>query len=314
MTRATAIQASTEDDIEEEEIEELEALPADEPSIEDRARLLGWHPFAEYKGPPGKWIDAAAFIERGQTILPIALDNVRRLEEKLLKQGAALDNLSRSHEEQRGVIEEMRSLARNADERGYKRALAEAKAERERAVEAGDKLAFQQADEKIEEMEEARHAAAVVIPPKKPDAPPIVAPEVTEFREDNPWFDRDPFLNGQMVAAHLKVMRLHPGMSLKKQLETAADNLKAEFPDMFPDAQPPRQRAAPVATPTHTQPRRKENNGIDSIADPAERAEARGAFNRMKRQLTNYTEEEYMAVYSNPKMDVLESRRTKEKK
>ena len=37
---------------------------------------------------------------------------------------------------------------------------------------------------------------------------------------------------------------------------------------------------------------------IDSIADPAERAEARQAFNRMKRQLPDYTEAEYMAVYA----------------
>ena len=44
---------------------------------------------------------------------------------------------------------------------------------------------------------------------------------------------------------------------------------------------------------------------INAIADPAERAQAREAFNRMKQQLPDYTEAEYMALYADPHGDVL---------
>ena len=44
---------------------------------------------------------------------------------------------------------------------------------------------------------------------------------------------------------------------------------------------------------------------INAIADPTERAEAREAFNRMKRQMPDYTEAEYIALYADPHGDVL---------
>jgi hypothetical protein len=44
---------------------------------------------------------------------------------------------------------------------------------------------------------------------------------------------------------------------------------------------------------------------INSIQDPAERAEAREAFNRMKRNMPDYTEAEYMQVYGDPHNDIL---------
>ena len=44
---------------------------------------------------------------------------------------------------------------------------------------------------------------------------------------------------------------------------------------------------------------------IDQIQDPTERQQAREAFARTKRQLPDYTEAEYMALYGDPHADVL---------
>ena len=44
---------------------------------------------------------------------------------------------------------------------------------------------------------------------------------------------------------------------------------------------------------------------IDQIQDVSERQQARDAFNRTKRQLPDYTEAEYMALYADPHADVL---------
>ena len=52
-------------------------------------------------------------------------------------------------------------------------------------------------------------------------------------------------------------------------------------------------------------PARQQAATINSIQDPKERADAREAFNRIKRQIPTYTEAEYMALYDDPHADVL---------
>lgn len=319
MASATAIETTISD--EELEIEQTEAEGPDpeQEALEARARDLGWHPFAEYRGAPGKWVDAKTFIQRGEEILPIVRANNHRLEEQLKRQGKVIEDLNRSYQEQGAVLKEMRELARKADERGYQRALTEAKAERDAAVEAGDKVAFQQADEKVDALQDTR--AKITEPPPIPVVEkPKVDPAVLAFVDDNPWFNTDNFLNQQMVAEHLKVIRKHPKMPLADQLDLAKDNLVAEYPEMFgeetTDPVPaPRRRAPAVATPTtqRAEPRRAAG-GIDSIADPAERTQAREAFNRTKRQIPDYTEAEFMAIYEDPHGDAIEIARTMKEK
>lgn len=320
MASATAIETT----IPEEELEiEQPELEGDDPAqaaLEARARDLGWHPFAEYRGLPGKWVDAKTFIQRGEEILPIVRANNHRLEEQLKRQGKVIEDLNRSNQEQGVVLREMREMARKADERGYQRALADAKAERDAAVVAGDTVAFQQADEKVDALQDTR--AKITEPPPVPVVEkPQIDPAVLAFVDDNPWFNTDNFLNQQMVAQHLKVIRKHPKMPLADQLDMAKDNLVAEYPEMFdgeevaPPAPRPRQRAATVQAPTNqrTEPRRGAV-GIDSIADPAERAQAREAFNRSKRQMSDYTEAEFMAIYEDPHGDAIEIARTMKEK
>lgn len=323
MASGSAIETSVPDDEELDslELEQTEQPDAEQLAIEARARKLGWHPFAEYRGPPGKWVDAASFIERGETILPIVRAQNHRLEEQVARQGKVIDDLNRSYQEQGVVLSEMRELARKADERGYQRALSEAKAERDAAVEAGDKVAFRQAAEKIDALQETRAAETKVAPPPVPPRTqqPQVDPAVVAFVDKNPWFKTDSFLSMQMVAEHVKVIRRNPNMSLADQLDLAADNLREEYPEMFnedpPVRQPPQRRAASVAAPTNSAPQqRRTATGIDSIADPEERKQARDAFTRQKRHMPDYTEAEYMAVYNDPRADVISIRKSAKEK
>jgi hypothetical protein len=317
MASASTVESS----VPEEELEELEIEQpdAEQAAIEARAREMGWHPFAEYRGPPGKWVDAATFVERGDNILPIVRANNHRLEERVKKLGDIVADQSRTISEQRQVLEEMRTFAKNADERGYKRALAELTAQRDAAEEAGDIKTFKQIDEQIDELEETRAESIVKPPPVPPVEKPKVDPAVLAFVEANPWFNTDNFLNAQMIAEHLKVIRKHPSMPLGDQLDLAAENLKAAYPESFgdePREEPPVRhqptRRSSVAAPTNSgQPQRRQATGIDTIADPEERKEAREAFNRTKRQIPDYTEAEYMAVYDNPRADVITLRKEK---
>lgn len=313
----TDISTKAPDEELEEHTDTPEELSAEDRAIEQRARGMGWHPFAEYRGPPGKWVPADVFVERGETVLPIMRANNRRLEEKVEKQNTVIEDLKRTVGEQKQVLEEMRDFARRSDERGYQRALAEVEAKREAAIDAGDRDAFKQADAELKALEQghADRPKVDTAPPPVPRAEqPKIDPAVLAFVEANPWFNTNPRLNAKMVAEHLDVMSDYPEMALAEQLELAASNLKERHPQMFgsdPTPAPrPRPRAPSVSAPSSSAPaRRQPATGIDSIADPEERKQARGAFERMKRQLPDYTEAEYMAVYDNPHSDVIAMRR-----
>lgn len=53
------------------------------PDAESRAKLMGWAPKDQWRGAPEEWIDADAFIERGESIMPILRANNRKLEDKV---------------------------------------------------------------------------------------------------------------------------------------------------------------------------------------------------------------------------------------
>ena len=60
-------------------------------NTEQEARNLGWVPQEEFRGDPGKWVDAETFVERGHTIMPILKSNNKKLEEQLRSQAAELE-------------------------------------------------------------------------------------------------------------------------------------------------------------------------------------------------------------------------------
>ena len=54
----------------------------DQPQIEAEARKDGWRPQTEWSGRQEDWIDAATFIERGKSILPIVNAKAAKLQEE----------------------------------------------------------------------------------------------------------------------------------------------------------------------------------------------------------------------------------------
>lgn len=298
-----------------------EPEPTEAETIEARARQMGWHPLSEYRGPSGKWVDAATFVERGETILPIMRANNRRMEEQLERQGGELTELRRTVADQTQVLGEMRDLAKRANEQGYQRARRELIEQRDAAVAAGDTTVFKQVDEQITELETSR-AEAVRVPEKVTETPvPTAVPvEIQAFADSNPWWNKDAFLSRQMIAEHEKVITRHPGATLAQQLDLALTNLKREFPDKFgiteeelPDPAPrARPRAAAVSAPSGSiQTPRRADNGINTITDPEERRQAKDAYARAKKLMPDFTEQEYMAIYNDPKADVVELRRSR---
>lgn len=284
--------------------------------IERRARNLGWHPKDEYLGPPGKWVDAATFIKRGEDILPVLRDNNKRLLERTDRQTTEIYELKKSLTEQSEVLKELREIARTSNDRGYARAVAELKSQQRDAVASADTEKFEKVTEQIEEIERARATTFAPAPKQPVPEKPSVAPEIEQFISENDWFTADTVLNQAMQNEHVLLRRMKPGLSLEDNLAEAKEAVMSRFPDKFgqPNGSKTPRRAAAVAQPSgrpSSQNNKKDTTKIDSIEDPVDRAEAKAAFTKWKRQMPDYTEEEYMKNYMNPHSDILTDLRAK---
>ena len=304
---------------------------SDDPAVEARAREMGWKPLAEYRGPPGRWQPAADFIARGENILPIVRDQNRRMTERIAKLEGEVGGLRATASEQLQIIKDLREMGRSQNQAGYDRAMAEIRSKQRQAVESGDTKAYDQLVEQAEALNSSRPAATPATEATRPvtDTParPQLSGPTQAFIAANPWFnDSGGILSNTMIAFHQEILNergatqaaLNADPALDRELlEEAKARVVEKYPERFgveapqptprPAARNPRRAAAVAApTPEPAAPRPGAAGAtINSIADPAERAEAREAFNRMKRQLPDFTEKEYMALYDDPHGDIL---------
>jgi hypothetical protein len=290
-------------------------------ATEARARDMGWKPLAEYRGPPGRWQPAADFISRGENILPIVRDQNRRMTERIGKLEGEVTGLRTTAAEQLQIIKDLRDMGQRANQAGYDRAMSDIRSKQRQAVESGDTKAYDQLVEQAEALASGRPNAVPPAPATPavapPDAParPTMSAAVQTFVSQNPWWNQDPFLTRKMIDQHTDVIQEGELLDEAAQLAEAKQRLMDAYPDRFgmpqtpqPAAQrPQRPRRASVATPTPDAPPVRPGAAptINSIPDPGERSLAREAFNRMKRQLPDYTEAEYMALYDDPHADIL---------
>lgn len=320
----TDLREDLEVDTPEEEDDEAEPEPVKETLAERKARELGWHPKDEFLGPASRWVDAETFIKRGQDILPVLRDNNKRLLDRSEKQGSEIADLKKTLTEQTAALKELREMARNANQRGYDRALTDLKRDQREAVASGDTDRFEKVTEQIEETQKARASVPVPEPTSQPSQPEAPA-EVRAFISANPWFNSDPVLNRAMQNEHVLLRQMDPDMSLEDNLAEAKANVMNRFPERFGtvkangSTRPSQRQAAPVAQQsirgsTPTTPKSKDPNRLESIEDPMDRAAAKLAFNRVKAAAPDYTEEEYMLSYNDPKRDILADFKAKREK
>lgn len=312
-------QAAIDEEIDDEIIDDPERAEIER--IEAEARANGWRPLAEYRGEPGRWVDAATFLERGNTFLPI----VRKQRDQAVAENAALRSEMTALRDEvtatRADMQKLLDFSRRSDQAGYDRAVRDLKAQQREAVAAGDTTRFDEIEEQIDTMTEARReASAPLAPAAAPPAPtprPAVAPNpaVEAFVAENPWFTSDRVLNQAMIAEHTAAMDEFPGVSPSEQLQIAKDAVMRRFPKKFgiteePEnvAQPPapRRPAAPMApTPPAQRPVPRSRTGIDAIEDPEERKQARMGFDRAKRNMPDLSEADYLMIFNDPKADIL---------
>lgn len=203
----------------EDRAEELETEESEDNSrdYESEARQQGWRPKDEFKGPEDKWVDAQEFVERGEQYV------------SLLK--PRLDKLERAYQHQQQLNKDFKvhfERERKAKEREIGRLEEELKEERKRAIKLGDGDAFEEAEQKLQDLKEYREQNTQQAQQVEAD------PEwVGEWRSDNKWYGSDPTLTAiaDNYADQLRVM--DKDLVEREFLDKVSEYVKAEMPHKF---------------------------------------------------------------------------------
>lgn len=157
-----------------------------------RAEKLGWIPPARFKGDPERFVDAAEYIERGETVLPIVKEQNRRLEQQIAELTRRNEATAQALTQATQAIDEMQERHSVETQKAVERARKELKAQLAAASEAGDHEGVAELTDKLVQMNAAEKDAEEGKEPKKAAPAPYVPPaELTEWNADNPWFGKD---------------------------------------------------------------------------------------------------------------------------
>jgi hypothetical protein len=222
--------------------------------IEARARGMGWTPKDEFKGDPAKWRDAAEFVERGESLLPLVKAQNKRLEREV----AELKQTTR----------ELGDYLTKTEQRAYDRAIADLKQQRKDAIAAGDGDAFDKAEDQIKVLERDVAAKAAKHAQKVDDG---ADPVYTEWESRNPWL-KDAELSDYAEFAAQKLRANGEKATGAEFLDLVAQKVKAQFPAKFTNPRRETAQAVEGAAPAR-------RGGGKTYADMP--ADARAACDRM---------------------------------
>lgn len=200
--------------------QDQEVLTEEQDSLEEKAKVQGWVPPEEY-GEGG--VDAKTFLDRGEQYAGLLKKKVERLERKL-------NQSERSNEE----------IANH-----YKRALDQEKAQLEaretelrrlrgEAAKAQDLEAFNEYDNKLEQVRETRRqAAATQETSEESSHNEELNPEVESWMERNPWYNTDVAMTGAAIGYAEQLRMMNPNMPMNEFLANVDKFMRKEMPNKF---------------------------------------------------------------------------------
>jgi hypothetical protein len=203
-----------------EEAGEAEVTPKDD-ATEKRAREMGWRPKDEFKGNPDNWTDAATYVQRGETVLPLVKAQNKRLEAQI--------------EDMRESVKQIVDRFVNTEKKEFERQIADLKKQLNQAVKEGDEATAEKTAEEMADLKKNQ--------PTERQAAAQVRPEVKEWLEENPWFVNDDELHEYAENLHIRLGRTRKDMSLEENLAFVARDVKKRFPEKFSNPN----RAKPAA-------------------------------------------------------------------
>ncbi|WP_299477013.1 hypothetical protein [uncultured Paracoccus sp.] len=219
-----------------------DAAPA-EPSVEDRARAMGWVDKDQFRGPPDRWRPAEDFVKRGEDELPILRENLHRATHKITQlerdYASRIDGIQRATaialQNQRAQIEaQYEQRMRDAVNYGDLNAYDALRNERVQAINQFDQHAVEALSQPQQQMQ-----------PQTPTYAPEQVPVVQSWTKNNPWYGRDPEMSAVAYHYSTRIGQQNPQMSLQANLAETEKYMRQRYPEAFPTSRPTAS-AAPV--------------------------------------------------------------------
>ena len=181
-------------------VESTEQQDQSSDPIFDKATAAGWKPLDLYDGDPDRWVDAKEFIGRA----PLYEQN-----HKLKKEVSEL----------KGTIHEVKGYISKVSEAAYNKAVADLTAQRDEAIEYGNK-------EQVRELDKALKEAETLKTPVDNIHPAIKSWEA----ENGEWFYSDPKISrfGKTIAQNY--LDDNPG-DIEGALQSMEEAVKKAYPD-----------------------------------------------------------------------------------
>lgn len=208
-----------------------EAGAGDTAAVEAEAREQGWRPKDEYlrlKGAdPDKWIDAKAFIEKGEKSGPILRDQNRKLTNEM--------------REMKALVRDVLANQKQSNDRAVSDALAKLQTEKRTAVEEADPVKVEAIDKQIDTLK-----AGTKEKPEAKASTNDLPPEFSAWERTNKWF-RDDLQLQRIAVAQFDILSVDPetaDLSDAEKLKLVSAEVRKRYPEKF--ANPARKNAALV--------------------------------------------------------------------
>jgi len=176
---------------------ENEGMDHTSEELEHEARSQGWVPKDEFKGDPGKWVDAEEFVEKARHVMPLLRKNNERLERKLAEQGTQLANVLKELDSWREDFKNMEEFHKEDVKRQVEDARKALKAELKAARAEDDVDREIEAQRRLNQLDSAEAAAKTAEddPParkKQPDREETApTPDLKAWMDENKWYGVD---------------------------------------------------------------------------------------------------------------------------
>lgn len=163
-------------------------LSAEDSALEAEAREMDWVPEAEYKGKPGTWKDAKAWVDYGRQVLPIVRATNDRLKAQTSAQAREIAELKQLVGTNAETMKELQAFHEAQTKTAVEQAKKDLAASLKLARESGDTEAETQI---LTEINALATTAKPVVPEKKEVQPVAEPPALQAWRVENPWYGID---------------------------------------------------------------------------------------------------------------------------
>lgn len=257
----------------------VEEVVAVEPTQAEReARMYGWVPKEEYRGPESNWRSAEEFLERGKEINGFLRKDMDKLRSELSKKDVELQEI-------RETVKEFAKFHEETEKRAYERAIKELKREHIEAIREGDDDRALEISDQIDNLKEAQRKPE---PKKEPEQPqPVVDPTFISWQKENEWYGKDRVATRAADAIAEELRGENSFLVGKEFLDEVARRVEAELPNRFKGSR----RAAPVDTNTGARNTKAKKTYADLPAD------AKAACDKYVREGLIKSKEQYVTDY-----------------